>query len=84
MTTSARHPAVMPEITASALTATDRRPPLVAAYHHAADVVAGVRSDQLTAPTPCPDYDVAALVDHLVGAGWRAVAVGRGDTLTDE
>ena len=64
--------------------ATDRRPALVAAYHHAAQVVAGVRPDQLTSPTPCPDYDVAALVDHLVGAGWRAVELGRGATPTGE
>ena len=31
------------------------------------DVVGGVRRDQLSAPTPCPDYDVGELVDHLVG-----------------
>ena len=64
--------------------ATDRRRALVAAYDHAAQVVAGVRPDQLTSPTPCPDYDVAALVDHLVGAGWRAVELGRGTTPTGE
>ena len=62
----------------------DRRPALAAAYEHAADVVAGVGAGQLAGTTPCPEYDVAALVDHLVGAGWRAAAVGRGDTLTDE
>src|SRR3712207_4460019 len=32
-----------------------------------ARVVAGVRDDQLTGPTPCPDMSVAALLDHLVG-----------------
>jgi uncharacterized protein (TIGR03086 family) len=32
-----------------------------------ARVVAGVRDDQLTEPTPCPDMSVAALLDHLVG-----------------
>jgi uncharacterized protein (TIGR03086 family) len=30
-------------------------------------VVAGVRDDQLTAPTPCEDTSVAALLDHVVG-----------------
>jgi uncharacterized protein (TIGR03086 family) len=65
-------------------TAIDRRPALVAAYEHAATVAAGVRPDQLTGPTPCPDYDVATLVDHLVGAGWRAAELGRGETPTGE
>lgn len=32
-----------------------------------ARVAAGVRDDQLTGPTPCPDMSVAALLDHLVG-----------------
>jgi uncharacterized protein (TIGR03086 family) len=32
-----------------------------------ADVVADVTDDQLDAPTPCPDYRVADLVDHLRG-----------------
>jgi uncharacterized protein (TIGR03086 family) len=29
-------------------------------------LVAGVRPDQRSLPTPCPEYDVAALLDHLV------------------
>ena len=32
-----------------------------------ARVITGVRDDQLTEPTPCPDMSVAALLDHLVG-----------------
>ena len=32
-----------------------------------ARVVAGVRDDQLTDPTPCPGTSVAAMLDHLVG-----------------
>jgi len=32
-----------------------------------ARVVAGVREDQLSHPTPCADLDVAAVLDHLVG-----------------
>lgn len=51
---------------------------------HAAAVATRVRADQLGLPTPCPAYDVAALVDHLVGAGWRAAALGRGETPTGE
>ena len=31
------------------------------------DVVAAVTDDQRDRPTPCPDYDVAALIDHIVG-----------------
>ena len=32
-----------------------------------ARVVAGVREDQLSSPTPCAGLDVAAVIDHLVG-----------------
>src|SRR5690349_6503312 len=32
-----------------------------------ARVVAGVRDDQLTDPTPCDGAPVAALLDHIVG-----------------
>lgn len=81
MTTLRAHDLTMTHTAASA-PATDRRPALVAAYDHAAQVAIGVRPHQLTGPTPCPDYDVATLIDHLVGAGWRAVEVGRGHTPT--
>jgi uncharacterized protein (TIGR03086 family) len=30
-------------------------------------LLVGVRDDQLANPTPCPDYPVAALLDHLMG-----------------
>ena len=32
-----------------------------------AALVQGVRDDQLDAPTPCPDYSVADLLDHIGG-----------------
>jgi uncharacterized protein (TIGR03086 family) len=66
------------------MTEPDHRTALVRSYPHAAAVVAGVDPEQLGEPTPCPAYDVAALVDHLVGAGWRAAALGRGETPTAE
>lgn len=68
----------------SAPTDTDRRAALTAAYNHAAEVVAGVRAAQLSGPTPCPEYNVATLIDHLVGAGWRAIEIGRGQTPSGE
>lgn len=63
---------------------TDHRQELRRSYANAASVVSGVKTDQLGDPTPCPAFDVAALVDHLVGAGWRAVALGRGEKPSGE
>lgn len=68
----------MTNTTTSPSNRADRRQSLFAAYDHAADVATSVGADQLGRPTPCPEYDVATLVDHLVGAGWRAVELGRG------
>lgn len=44
-----------------------------------ATVLAGVRPDQLTAPTPCAEYDVRALENHIVGwvQSFAAAASGR-------
>jgi uncharacterized protein (TIGR03086 family) len=61
------------------MTASDRRPTFFGAYEHAADVVAAVEPDQLGLPTPCSRFDVQSLVDHIVGAGFRAAAMGRGE-----
>ena len=66
------------------MTISDRRTALASAYDHSADVVAGVDVGQLHLPTACAEYDVAALIDHLVGAGHRAVDLGRGQTPTGD
>ena len=50
-----------------------------AAADVAATALAAVRPDQLTAATPCGDYDVRALVDHLA---WAAVLSQRSATRT--
>jgi uncharacterized protein (TIGR03086 family) len=57
---------------------TDRRRDLFRSYNNAADIVGGIRPDQLARATPCPGYDVESMVDHLVAMGWRIVALGRG------
>jgi uncharacterized protein (TIGR03086 family) len=38
------------------------------AYGIAGRVIAGVRPDQLDQPTPCSEWDVRALVNHMIGA----------------
>jgi uncharacterized protein (TIGR03086 family) len=56
----------------------DRRSELFAAYENAAVIVSGIVVDELGHPTPCPKYDVAGLIDHLVEAGHRAATLGHG------
>lgn len=34
---------------------------------HAAEVMAGVSAERLDGPTPCADWDVQELIDHMVG-----------------
>jgi uncharacterized protein (TIGR03086 family) len=41
--------------------------------------VAAVTPDQLSLPTPCPEYDVCALLSHITGGLTRAALVGEGD-----
>ncbi|MHB8296563.1 MAG: TIGR03086 family metal-binding protein [Acidimicrobiales bacterium] len=66
------------------MTTTDRRPGLFEAYEQAADITGGVEPGQLGRPTPCAKYDVTLLVDHVVGAGHRAAALGRGESPTGD
>jgi uncharacterized protein (TIGR03086 family) len=56
----------------------DRRGALLASYENAAVIVSAIAADELGHRTPCPKYDVAGLIDHLVEAGHRAAALGRG------
>jgi uncharacterized protein (TIGR03086 family) len=47
-------------------------------FQHAHGVIAGVRSDQLGNSTPCPDWTVRDLLDHMIGVvtGLGAAAAG--------
>ena len=43
-----------------------------------AAVIAGITPDQLGNPTPCEEWDVRAVIDHLISnARWFAAAMGR-------
>ncbi|MEE1942702.1 TIGR03086 family metal-binding protein [Streptomyces sp. TRM 70361] len=44
----------------------------------AGTVLAAVRPEQLGDPTPCPDYTVRQLADHLIAVLRRVAATGRG------
>jgi uncharacterized protein (TIGR03086 family) len=50
-----------------------------AATGHASDVVEAVRPDQLGSPTPCTEWTVRQLIDHLVG-GTEYLLAARGES----
>ena len=47
-------------------------------------IIAAVRPDQLLRPTPCSDYDVAGLINHLVGWARSFAARFTGVTTTED
>ncbi len=49
------------------MTAPTTRPDLAPAARRLTALLDGVRDDLLAAPTPCPEYTVGDLLDHLVG-----------------
>jgi uncharacterized protein (TIGR03086 family) len=57
---------------------TDPRPYYDRALGWAHGLIAGVRPDQLTGPTPCPEFDVRTLLGHLVATVDRARVIGEG------
>lgn len=57
----------------------DPRPILDRAMATGRSVIALVRPDQLTAPTPCSEMDVRAMLGHLVAVLDRVAALGRGE-----
>nr|BFD82566.1 hypothetical protein StreXyl84_19670 [Streptomyces sp. Xyl84] len=67
----------------------DPRPLYARATEQAAALIAAVGPEQLTAPTPCTEFDVRALLGHVVGSSRRIAVIGAGgdglavDTSTD-
>ncbi|WP_420751856.1 TIGR03086 family metal-binding protein [Rhodococcus sp. O3] len=56
----------------------DPRPLVRAAADRARRIVENVTPEHMTAPTPCPEFDVRTLVGHLVSTLERSAAVGAG------
>jgi len=44
-------------------------------------VVAGITDDQWALPTPCEDWDVRALLNHVVAGNWWASRLAAGETI---
>jgi uncharacterized protein (TIGR03086 family) len=57
---------------------TDPRPMHARAIAQTESIVAAVRPDQLTQPTPCTQYDVRTLLSHTVGGLNRIALMGEG------
>ncbi len=66
------------------MSTTDHRNAFYQSYDQAAQVVAAVTPADLARATPCPGWDVATLVSHMVGAAGRAAALGRGEQPVNE
>ncbi|MEU8028128.1 TIGR03086 family metal-binding protein [Streptomyces sp. NPDC049099] len=56
----------------------DPRPFYARATDQAAALIRTVRPDQLDGPTPCTEFDVRALLSHIVGGTRRIAVVGEG------
>ena len=65
------------------MTAPDPRPLLTRALDQVGDLVAATPPEALTAPTPCDDWDVRALLAHLVGVHRRIAHVGGGGLFSE-
>ncbi|MET8582662.1 TIGR03086 family metal-binding protein [Streptomyces collinus] len=57
---------------------TDPRPVYTRATEQAATLIRTVRPEQLDGPTPCTEFDVRALLSHVVGGTRRIAVVGEG------
>jgi uncharacterized protein (TIGR03086 family) len=61
--------------------ATDPITTTARSYAIAGRVIAGIRPEQLDLPTPCSEWDVRAVVNHLIGAHFYFTAALRGQEI---
>ncbi|AUG77069.1 hypothetical protein CFP65_2228 [Kitasatospora sp. MMS16-BH015] len=59
-------------------TTTDPRPGYQAALDQLEKLVATITPEQLSLPTPCSEYDLRALLSHVIGGIHRIAYVGEG------
>ncbi len=79
MTTETLAPADWPTPPDNPGAAIDPRPLFVAAVDIATPVIAGVRTDHFELASPCHNFDVKGLLDHLVFVLHRVATIGRGE-----
>jgi len=77
MTTSIAPPTV-PSATPGATDLPDPRPIFAKAVALCREIVAGVRPEQLTNPTPCTEFDVRTLGHHILAVLRRVAIIGSG------
>lgn len=62
-------------------TATDPRPSYAAVSAWVQSLLANITEEQLALPTPCDEFDVRALAQHMNAVGLRAVALAESATV---
>jgi len=53
--------------------------PLSQTFDHTTKILAGVGPDQLDRPTPCTDFDVRGVLEHMIGGATMFAAAYRGE-----